>query len=275
MNIIFIPTCWIPLLALSLNVNGQHNTRLFAQRDTLQLNERKTTNMAFTGAILQVDRGSADILVQRSPVAANLLQIKAAKENFAETNLSVLCDDGILHSFCVRYAAQPTSYLWQVTNSLQKQASAHVDTPISRYGSRARQALQKNPSLHLRQEKKQIGIELNGIFIHQDQMYFQFLLTNKSYIPFDIARFALQIRDNRRSKRKAVQELQVQPLYVLGDVTRLPSHSAVRIVVVTDKITLQEGKHLQLQCLEDRGARHQQFTIKNKYLLKALPLVNE
>lgn len=54
----------------------------------------KTTNIVFPFAIKSVDRGSKDILAQKAGGIENILQLKAAKEDFPETNLTVVTADG-------------------------------------------------------------------------------------------------------------------------------------------------------------------------------------
>lgn len=267
---------WMPLLAPCIpSVQAQTHTRLLAHTDTVWLSEHKTTNITFDSPIAHVDRGSADILVQRSAVAPDLLQLKAAQEGFTQTNLSVLCGDGVLHHFSVGYERNPASHLLRVASAPGASPEEPAATPLDRYRTHALQALQRiDPSVQLEQTSKQISIVLKGIFVQQDQMYFHFILKNSSYIPFDISRFMLSIRDAKRTKRTAFQEIEIRPLLVLGDIRRLASRASVSLVVVTDKITLHDGKRLHLQIAEDRGARHQQFTIKNKHLLKAIPLLN-
>jgi conjugative transposon TraN protein len=67
----------------------------------------KTTNIIFPYSIVSVDIGSQDVLAQKAKGVENILQIKAAKENFPQTNISIITADGSLTSFLVDYAEQP------------------------------------------------------------------------------------------------------------------------------------------------------------------------
>src|SRR4051794_40844033 len=73
----------------------------------LQICYNKTTNLVFPYNVKSVDRGSADMLVQKAKYADTILQLKAASEGFKETNLSVVTSDGKLYSFLVQYAPSP------------------------------------------------------------------------------------------------------------------------------------------------------------------------
>src|SRR5690606_26501384 len=69
----------------------------------------KTTNLVFPFEIKSVDRGSKDVLAQKAGGIENVLQLKAARQDFDETNLTVITSDGKLYSFLVNYADNPSA----------------------------------------------------------------------------------------------------------------------------------------------------------------------
>jgi len=73
----------------------------------LQITTGKTSSLIFPGIIKSVDRGSREVLAQKAKDVSNVLHVKAAKEDFSETNLTVITADGLLYHFTVRYAADP------------------------------------------------------------------------------------------------------------------------------------------------------------------------
>src|SRR5688572_32814861 len=80
---------------------------VFAQPVSLSIAKDKTTSLIFPFAIRHVDRGTKDVLVQTIKEADNILLVKAASENFAETNLSVVTDDGSIYTFLVNFEVKP------------------------------------------------------------------------------------------------------------------------------------------------------------------------
>jgi hypothetical protein len=68
----------------------------------------KTSNIIFPYAIKSVDRGNPAVLVQKARGVDNILQVKAGREGFAQTNLTVITTDGQFYSFVVDYAAEPS-----------------------------------------------------------------------------------------------------------------------------------------------------------------------
>ena len=75
----------------------------------LQITLNKTTNLIFPYAIKSVDRGSADVLAQKAKGVENILLVKAGRQNFSETNLSVITADGKLYSFVLDYINNPSA----------------------------------------------------------------------------------------------------------------------------------------------------------------------
>src|SRR6266487_5764395 len=87
---------------------AQFERTTFIQSYHLNITCNKTTNLIFPFSIVNVDRGSKDVLVQKVTGAENILQVKADKPNFSETNLSVITADGNLYSFVVDYLNEPS-----------------------------------------------------------------------------------------------------------------------------------------------------------------------
>src|ERR1700754_4445378 len=98
------------LLCISYISNAQQTelASLTINSDTISVGYYKTTNLIFPYAIKSVDRGSGDLLVQKAKGVDNILQLKAGKENFEQTNLSLVTGDGKFYSFIIDFAPQPS-----------------------------------------------------------------------------------------------------------------------------------------------------------------------
>ncbi|MFC2323809.1 MAG: DUF4138 domain-containing protein, partial [Tannerella forsythia] len=70
--------------------------------------DTEPTHLIFPAAICYVDLGSNNLIAGKAEGAENVLRVKAAVRDFeTETNLSVICDDGSLYSFNMKYADEP------------------------------------------------------------------------------------------------------------------------------------------------------------------------
>src|SRR4051812_31287454 len=122
-----VNTLLLILILLKVNCLGQTERGAISFIDPypLQITYNKTTNLVFPYAVKTVDRGSSDVLVQKARYADTILQLKAGREGFRETNLSVVTTDGKLYSFLLQYAPSPArlSYLFNSSDKLR-------DTPF-------------------------------------------------------------------------------------------------------------------------------------------------
>ena len=68
----------------------------------------KTVHILFPSPVTYIDIGSMDIIAGKADGAENVVRVKAAVRNFAaETNLTVITEDGGFFSFDVHYAENP------------------------------------------------------------------------------------------------------------------------------------------------------------------------
>src|SRR4051812_22052329 len=96
------------LVLLNLSVHSQTSlVPSFIEPYPLEISVNKTSNLVFPYAIKSVDRGSPNILAQKAGNVDTVLQVKAARQDFPETNLTVITTDGRLYSFLVRYSGAP------------------------------------------------------------------------------------------------------------------------------------------------------------------------
>src|SRR5690348_13580927 len=86
----------------------------FSQITSLAIATDKTTSLIFPFPISHVDRGTKDVLVQQVKEAANILLVKAAYQKIAETNLSVVTEDGSVYTFRINYESNPSIWVWHV-----------------------------------------------------------------------------------------------------------------------------------------------------------------
>ena len=101
---------WMNLVCLLLSIlsgNAQLINRVVDfnqdQFKNVQIAYSKTTSIVFPYAIKSVDKGSQDILMQKAKGVENILLLKAAKQNFIQTNITVVTADSRLYVFVLNY----------------------------------------------------------------------------------------------------------------------------------------------------------------------------
>jgi len=251
---------------------------LSAQTDTLphlEITTSKTTFIVSHYPIRSVDRGSRDILVQKVNGADTILEVKAARTNFPESNLTVITGDGLVHMFSVSYRLQPTTFLIVLPagmrgiplSALENQAHPLTDADYEVLSDSVMQ--QKRGFKKIHDQSYGVSLALSGIWIHEDVLFFRFRLRNKSAIAYDVAQINFYIRDQRQTKRTAAQDLGLVPLSINGEHERVSGKGTDNFVVALPKFTIPNKKMLFIVFKEDRGGRLLLLKIKNKRLIRA------
>jgi conjugative transposon TraN protein len=244
-----ICSCWLFVSAI-------------AQTNSLCIATDKTVSLVFPFSVLHVDRGTKDILVQPVQGAESILLVKAGVKDFSETNLSVFTSDGAVYTFKVCYDAAPA--LWTYYLPINKKAT------IATYAN----GILDNQRIlwGVRDNDWNIGIAVIGVYIKDAVIYYQLRLINNSSIDYDIELLRFYIRDKKKSKRTAVQENELKPLHVSGNISQVKAFSQNIAVIALDKFTIPDKKFMGIQLMEKNGGRHLMMKLNNKHILRAIPL---
>lgn len=257
----------------------------FIKPNDLLLTCNKTTHLIFPYAIRSIDRGSPDVLAQRAPGTDNVLQLKAAKAGFAETNITVITVDNKLYPFLVTYSALPEhltiSFIDNREDAARQQEGFSTMGMVSNHSQPNIDLLQHTAKLAAVKKKRMYSVHashanmqlfLRGVYIQEDVLYFQFRIYNGSNIRFDPRYISFTIKDARKAKRRAVQEQIIRPLLLYGMDSSVQEHASRTWVAALPKLTLEDGKYLAIQVLEQGGGRHLSMHIVNRHLLGAKEL---
>lgn len=252
---------------LSHTVGSDYN----GQYKRVQVGFLKTTSIVFEYPIKSVDKGSQEVLVQKAKAVENILLVKAAMENFKETNLTVVTAEGKLFGFILCYEelcpdlslvmdssmALNQEILFSAENENQKQLEQYALLALSKKASIKR----------LMTRKFDIKLQVSGLFIYQDVLYYRIVLGNASPIAYDIDQLRFFICDQKKSMRTASQEIEITPLFASTKLSKIPDASEVIVVFALPKFTIPEKKYLTIELLERGGERQIGLHIKNRDLL--------
>ncbi|MFV8347565.1 conjugative transposon protein TraN [Flavobacterium sp. ZB4P13] len=250
-----------------------HLTKI--EPDSLAIGYSKTTNIVFPYAIKSVDRGSQDVLVQKAKGLENILQIKAAQQGFIQTNLTVVTADGKLYSFVLNYDEQSPQLNLSFETKQEAQeiyfsSENRNEQEVEQYSKLA--FYDKGKIRGEKENKYDIKFQLNGIFIQNDVMYYRILVANHSKINYDVDQLRFFIRDNKKVKRTASQEIEITPIYILNNTATIDEGSENTFVFAVPKFTIPEKKYLAIQLMEKNGGRHLAIQVKNKKLVQVTVL---
>jgi conjugative transposon TraN protein len=258
----------------------------FAQQviPSLDITTQKTTSLIFPAAIKHTDRGSSDVLVQKPGEADNVLLIKASKTDFTETNLSVITADGNIYSFLVNYKNAPGCFIYHVparntkpdlagTDTLYKVAFKDELLPEPTVKTYAKGILDNPPLIkNIRDIDNRIKAAITGIYIRENVLFLQLAMQNQSSINYDIDLIRFSIKDQKRSKRTASQEKDIQPIFSTGNKNMVEAGKQNIIVFAMPKFTIPEQQYLSIEILEKNGGRHLSMKLGNNKITRAKEL---
>lgn len=239
----------------------------------------KTTHLIFPSAIRYVDLGSGYLIADKAEGAENVLRLKSAIPSFeAETNFSVITEDGKFYNFNAVYSAHPHSLNYDIAKMQYGSGKAN-DILFEDLGKSQPSLLNllmetiyhRNKRLIRHIAARGYGIQflLKGIYVHEGKYFFLVETWNKSNVPFEIDFINFKIADKKIAKRTVIQEQNIIPLRRYKMLTEIAGMSRERNVFLLDRFTIANDKILLIEVFEKNGGRHQVLQIENVDLIHA------
>ena len=256
----------------------------------------KTVHILFPSPVTYIDIGSMDIIAGKADGAENVVRVKAAVRNFAaETNLTVITEDGGFFTFDVHYAENPAVSTVNLTvqepqTKGVKEPTAAGDplspAPVTKSRVLLREVGRETPATGkrmlsdiyrqnrtdvkgIRTKKYGIEVEVLGIYVFNDVIYMHTCISNDTNISFEVDARRFIVADRKLTKRTAQQQTPLEILRVCNDPAVVRGHQRQRTVFALPKLTISDDKVLLLEIIEKNGARHQTVEIPAEELLEA------
>ena len=256
----------------------------------------KTVHILFPSPVTYIDIGSMDIIAGKADGAENVVRVKAAVRNFiAETNLTVITEDGGFFTFDVHYAENPAVSTVNLTvqepqTKGVKEPTAAGDplspAPVTKSRVLLREVGREKPATvkrmlsdiyrqnrtdvkGIRTKKYGIEVEVLGIYVFNDVIYMHTCISNDTNISFEVDARRFIVADRKLTKRTAQQQTPLEILRVCYDPAVGRGHQRQRTVFALPKLTISDDKVLLLEIIEKNGARHQTVEIPAEELLEA------
>lgn len=239
---------------------------------SIHITYSKTTSIVFQYPIINVDRGSGDLIAQRVRGVDNTLQIKAARRGFPETNLTVITADGNLHHFYVLYAERPETQTF-IVDSAKAKVTFSERLNIKSYEEKANRILKARKYGRLEKDHRfKVQFRLNAIYIEGDQLFYDLSIVNKSNIGYDVQSLRFFIRDKKKVKRTASQEQELKLIFASNSESKVKGNSVFRTICVLEKFIIPQVKILDIELFEKNGGRNHKLRVKNNTIVKAKEL---
>jgi hypothetical protein len=113
---------------------------------------------------------------------------------------------------------------------------------------------------------------LSGLYARGEVLFGQVQLSNQSPLDYPIGVIRFYIKDQRTGRRTAAQEVELAPLFIAGDTTKVSAFGSTVLVVALNTFTLTDHHYLAIEIGEQNGGRKLCLKLKNRHLLRALQL---
>lgn len=240
---------------------------------TLPISQAKTTSLLFPYAIKSVDMGSSDVLAQIAKGAENVLQIKSARRDFQSTSLSVITADGRFFPFVLEYVENPELLNLSFMDEERSDKVRLLQVLLDDATLNEVAGLVANEPAFLHRSTRQQGIRLmlEGLHLYKESLWFSLNVFNKTWINYEPASIRFFIQDRKRSKRTAIQEKEITPIYLSKEINTAGGNTT-KLVMAFPVFTIPKGQQLVIRMAEKGGGRNLSLAIRPKTILKTMPL---
>ena len=236
-----------------------------------------TTVLIFPSTVRPIDRGDRDVLAERQPGTENVLKLKAARRNFAPTNLHVFTADGRIYAFDVVYtdSLATTHDLTQLgpPEKFPRTEVLLADAPVNaaRMAADVAAVRSQTREFSLRNRRFQMELRLEDVDMSGPLLFFRFRIANRSTLDYMPDFIRLYITDQSRAKRTSHQDQELTPVYA-DTLATVPGKEDRTVVLAVARVTIPDRKEFRVELYERNGGRSLSLRIRNGQLLRARPL---
>lgn len=235
----------------------------------------KTTSLIFSFPIVTVDIGSALVIGNIPKRTTNILELKATRAATVETNASVVTSDGHFYAFALHFSAGGDSMVIRISpadsnvrvpaGAVLFPAASDNKATFSRKTIRLRTL---SPSSSIVGRSPSTRLWVRQIAVDSAALWFELVFSNRSHVVFPLDELTFSIETRRRSRRTAVQSLELLPSYTTAYAEVWDTHP-VSVVMAFPPFTVSKNQHLLIRARERKGSRVVSVKISGKQLLRA------
>ena len=266
----FIPQlCW-----------AQDSLRASNVLDTIYANDTKNVALFFPEPIRQGITGSENFVFtynREKEQYFGLLQAKPGKES----NLLVINRDGSVFSYIVRYKAKLSmlNYFIPISKSIGNEKPKVKDSiPVETtensgdfgmyyYEKFCRYLLDRKQHIgRIKNQTEGIILSVENIVFDKEELYFVIQIENTSSLDYDLNFLKLSIETRQKGKRKSLQRLYQEPVFIQNLPSKITENERVRFVYVMSKFSLSNDRRTILELNEKNGERNIELKISHRFI---------
>ena len=260
--------------------SAQGSMRTSKVLDTIFANDTKNVALFFPDPIRQGITGSENFVFtynRENEQYFGLLQAKPGKES----NLLVINRNGSIFSYIVKYKAKLSklNYFIPTSNSIGNEKpkvkdSIPVETleSIVDYGTYyyekfCRYLLDRKQRIgRIKNQTESIVLSVENIVFDKEELYFVIQIENNSTLDYDLNFLNLSIETRQKGKRKSLQRLYQEPIFIHKLPTKVRENETVRFVYILPKFSISNDRRIILELNENDGERNLELKISHKHI---------
>ena len=236
--------------------SAQTTTQTSKVLDTIYANETKNVALFFPEPIRQGITGSENFVFTynlEKEQYFGLLQAKPGKES----NLLVVNRNGSIFSYILRYKAKLSKLNYfipmsssignekpEVKDSIQAETSEKsVDNRKYYYEKFCSYLLDRKQRIgRIKKRNEGLVLSVKNIVFDKEELYFVIQIENNSTLDYDLNFLNLSIETRQKGKRKSLQRLYQEPIFIQNLPSKIVENETVRFVYVLPKFSLSNDR---------------------------------
>lgn len=246
----------------------------------IEVSDLNTSHLIFPDRVDEICLGSDNIISEKAERIDNIVKVKSATnspDEFMQTSITVITENGGIYPMSVDYNREPKAM--SISFGQQKDKAFFQGVNVNDESMRAMaewiigQGMKIN---NIGENDFKMTFQLYSIYTDQDVIAFNLHMRNDSRIDYGIDFVKAYIRDKKISKKTAMQEDEIYPIYVYYSDTDKVIHGrdGYNVVLFYKKFTIPQKRILFFEMFEENGGRHIKFSAPNKSIIRAEVIKN-
>lgn len=240
----------------------------------IEVSDIHITHILLPSKVGDIAIGHEEVISEKADEIDNIVKVKSVigeNDEFFETSITVVTEDGNIYPMTVNYAKDPK----ELSISFAKNNNAlfrGVNVNDRNMEIMSKMIIHKGQYINdLGYEDYKMIFQLYSIFTDQDVIAFHLHAKNSSKIDYPIDFVKAYIQDKKISKKNAMQEEEIYPIYSYYSNRDkvIKGKDGIDIVIFYKKFTIPKKRILFFEMFELNGGRHIKFTAPNNSIINA------
>lgn len=241
----------------------------------IEVSHLNTTHLLFPGKVADISLGSDFVISEKAEQIDNIVKVKSVIENaddFMQTSITVVTENGKIYPILVDYSQNPANMSISFDEQSNNAFFQGVNVNDNEMETMAKWIVDQGLKIvDIGINDFKMTFQLCSIYTDQDIIAFHLQMLNNSRIDYGIDFVKAYIQDRKISKKTAIQEEEITPIYVYYSDNDKVVHGkgSYHMVLFYKKFTIPEKRILYFEMFENNGGRHTKFSANQKHIINA------